>query len=80
MCNNALKRFLCVLHINRTTHVILNPCEARYGRPRRIFEAFGGDAEPHCIEANGDVVRAVQGDCGVHALGVAAVARQCGPD
>ncbi len=57
-----------------------NQGEARFGRSRRILTAFSRDAEPHGFKADGDVVRPVQGDCGVHAPGVAAVAGQCGPD
>ena len=64
-----------------TTHVFFeqcHSCEARFGRSHRIFEAFGRDAEPYGFEAHGNVVRSVQADCGIHAPGVAAVARQCG--
>ena len=57
-----------------------NPSNARYGRSFRIFEASGRDVEPHHFKADGDVVRAVQADCGIHAPGLAAFARQCGPD
>ena len=56
-----------------------HPCEARRCRSCAVSQEFGGNAEPHRSQADGDVVRAVQGDCGVHAPGVAAFARQCGP-
>jgi hypothetical protein len=54
--------------------------EARFGRSRRILKAPRRNAEPHGFKAHGNVVRPVQGDCGVHAPGVAAVAGQRGPD
>ena len=82
MHDNALKRFLCVLNINRTIHVFFaqrNQGEARFHGSRHVSQEFGRDAEPYGAEAHGDVVRTVQGDCGVHAPGVAEVARQRGP-
>jgi hypothetical protein len=76
---------MCFTYITYTAkhHVIVEHChprEARFGRPQHILTAFSRDAEPHGFEAHGNVVRSVQGDCGLHAPGVAAVARQCGLD
>jgi len=75
--------FANILHISQSINVLFeqrNQGEARFHGSRHVFEEFSGNAEPHRSQAHGDVVRAVQGDCGVHAPGVAAFARQCGPD
>lgn len=77
---NVLRLYL---HITPKTPDVFEQChqsEARYGRSRLVFEAFSRDAEPHRLEADGDVVRPVQADCGVHPYGIPAVAGQCGPD
>lgn len=77
--------FACIKYIQTintyaTIHVLFKryPSEARLCRSHRVLEAFSGDAEPYCVEADGDVVRSVQADCGIHASGLAAFARQCG--
>ena len=75
--NNEFKYFICI-HVKQI-HVS-DPCNARFRRSRRILEASGRDPESYRVEADGDMVRSVQTDCGIHASGVAAFARQCGPD
>lgn len=57
-----------------------DPRQARFGRPCHVSQTFGGDAEPHRLEADCNVVRSMQADCGIHAPGISAVAGECRPD
>ena len=78
----ACIKYIQTINTYATIHVLFKryPSEACDGRSHHIFEAFGRDTEPYRVEVDGDVVRPVQADCGVHAPGLAAFARQCGPD